>query len=107
MQRRYCKYLTLHKVWSKKMSMQFKVISGAVPSTLGEVVTFNFGLPGVPKKGTGYLFYMVDTRDGDHAYRVMINGNTECKIALPKGNNFGTFNTGVGHLGAANVLSFE
>ena len=89
------------------MTLRFIPISGAVPSTLGEVVTFNFGLPGVPRKGVGYLFYMVDTRDGDHAYRIQMNGNFECKIALPKGNNFATLNTEVGHLGQANVLSFE
>jgi hypothetical protein len=89
------------------MALRFVPISGAVPSTLGEVVTFNFGLPGVPRNGVGYLFYMVDTRDGDHTYRIEINGNEECKIALPHGNNFATLNTEVGHLGRANVLSFE
>jgi hypothetical protein len=94
-------------IWSKNMSANFKVISGAVPSTLGEVVNFNFGLPSIPKGGVGMLFYMVDTREGDHVYRVEMNGNTECKIALPKGNNFATLNTPVGHLGQANVLSFE
>jgi hypothetical protein len=89
------------------MSVKFEVISGAEPQTLGQVVTFNFGLPEVPEKGTGMLFYMVDTREGNHAYRVLINGNFECKISLPEGNNFATLNTEVGHLGVANVLSFE
>ena len=89
------------------MPLTFEVISGATPQTLGEVVTFNFGLANPPRKGTGMLFYMVDTREGDHSYRVQINGSTECKIALPKGNNFATLNTEVGHLGQANVLSFE
>jgi hypothetical protein len=89
------------------MSVKFKVISGATPGTLVDVVTFNFGLPTVPSGGTGMLFYMVDTREGNHSYRVQINGNIEANIALPSGNNFATLHTGIGHLGQANVLSFE
>jgi hypothetical protein len=51
--------------------VKYKVISGAVPETLtsGQAVTFNFGLPDVPDRGSGLLFYMVDTREGEHAYR--------------------------------------
>jgi hypothetical protein len=89
------------------MSLKFELISGAVPGTLGQEVTFNFGLQDAPDSGTGMLFYMVDTREGNHTYRVQINGNDECKIALPAGDNFATLNTEVGHLGQANVLSFE
>jgi hypothetical protein len=87
--------------------LRYKVITGATPHTLGEVVTLNFGLPNVPRRGTGLLFYMVDTREGDRAYRIDINGNAQSKIALPPGNNFATLHTEVGHLGTANVLQFE
>lgn len=88
------------------MAMHLEVISGDIPSTLGDVVALNVGLPNVPTGGRGILFYMVDTRDGDHVYRVEVNGNTECQIALPSGNNFATLNTPIGHLGRANVISF-
>jgi hypothetical protein len=87
---------------------KYKVISGAVPETLtsGQAVTFNFGLPDVPDRGSGLLFYMVDTREGEHAYRIEISGSFQCKIALPKGNNFATLHTPIGHLGQVNVLQF-
>ena len=39
--------------------MKFKFITGAVPETLGEVVTLNFGLADPPKSGTSLLLYMV------------------------------------------------
>ncbi|MCK9903186.1 MULTISPECIES: hypothetical protein [Parafrankia] len=87
--------------------MDYRAISGAVPAQLGNSVTFNVGLPYVPKRGSGMLFYMVDTRKGNHVYRILVNGSEQCKIALPDGNNFATLHTEVGHLGTINVISFE
>jgi hypothetical protein len=94
------------RIWEDGI-VKFKLITGAVPETLGEVVTLNFGLADPPKSGTGLLFYMVDTREGDRAYRIDMNGNMECKIVLPRGNNFATLHTKIGHIGRVNVLQFE
>ena len=87
--------------------LSFKEIIGATPATLGETASFQFSLSEPPRSGEGILFYMVDTRDGERAYRIHINGTEQCKIVLPRGNNFATLHTKVGHLGQANVLQFE
>jgi hypothetical protein len=87
--------------------LRYKMISGATPATLGEVVTFTFGLPSIPQNGTGILFYMIDTREGNRNYRIDINGSEQCKISLPIGSYFATLHTEVGHLGLANVVQFE
>jgi hypothetical protein len=84
-----------------------KYITGAVPETLGEVVSLRFELRPPPKSGKGLLFYMVDTREGDRAYRIDVNGNPQCSIVLPRGNNFATLHTEVGNLKFENVLQFE
>lgn len=86
--------------------MPFKVIIGAVPVTLGEVVTIPFALP-ENARGVGILFYMVDTREGNRTYRIDINGQGFSQIALPAGNNFATLHTFVGQLRRANNLQFE
>lgn len=84
---------------------KIKFITGAVPETLGEVVNLKFQLPF--GKGEGLLFYMVDTREGDRAFRIDVNGNPQAKIVLPKGNNFATLHTKVENLTHNNVLQFE
>jgi hypothetical protein len=89
------------------MTLRFKAISGAIPATLGESVSFNFDLDGAPR-GVGILFYMVDTGEGNHAYRVKVNGNDQSAIVLPPGREFATLHTGVAQLHKSNnVLSFE
>jgi hypothetical protein len=87
--------------------MPFLEISGAVPNTLGDVVTIPFGLPVVPRNGVGILFYMVDTREGNRVYRIDMNGQPFSQIALPIGDYFATLHTSVGQLGRVNNLQFE
>jgi hypothetical protein len=84
----------------------FQIISGAIPNTLGDAITLNFDLPTDPDP-VGILFYMVDTRRGDHTYRILMNGKSQSKIALPRGNNFATLHTDVSDLRLSNVLAFE
>src|SRR4030095_3572677 len=86
---------------------KFKVISGEIPSTLGEVVTFNFELPTMPRTETGLLSYMVDTREGNRGYRINLNGHLQSRISLPTGDHFAVLHSAVEHLGQANALQFE
>ena len=87
--------------------MPFIEITGAVPVTLGEVVTLAVGLPDVPSGGVGLLFYMIDTREGNRTYRIDMNGQPFSQIALPPGDYFATLHTRVGQLGQVNNLQFE
>lgn len=84
-----------------------KYITGAVPQTLGELVTLRVGLPNNPRGGVGLLFYMIDTGDGARGYRIHVNGEPQSQIVIPPGRFFATLHTRVGHLGRVNTLSFE
>ena len=83
-------------------------ISGAVPGTLGEVVSFSFRAPTTPRDNAGLLFYMIDTREGNRVYRINMNGVEQSQIALPPGDYFATLHTHVGNVeGGDNVVQFE
>jgi hypothetical protein len=91
-------------------ALRLAVLSGHIPATLGDVITFNFDPPGEERiKETGVLFYMINTRDGNRGYRIDVNGHEGDLWSLPPGSHYATLCTSVGPLNRVNnnVLQFR
>src|SRR5262249_12284685 len=91
-------------------ALRLAVLSGHVPATLGDVVTFNFDSPGEERiRPTGVLFYMINTREGNRGYTIDVNGQQGDLWSLPPGSHYATLCTSVEPLNSFrnNVLQFR
>jgi hypothetical protein len=88
------------------MALQLQVLSGHVPATLGDVVTFTFN-PGNFVATTGLLLYMINTRQGNRGYRIDLNGKEGDLFSLPPGSHFATLAMAISPIGfGVNTLQF-
>ena len=90
-------------------ALRLAVLSGHVPQSLNQPITFNFDPPGDPRiMPTGVLSYMINTRDGNRGYTIDVNGVQGDLWSLPPGSHYTTLSTSVGPLKmfGANVFQF-